>query len=137
MSPQGRSQAFDIVRVLSNAGELLTSEGTIYPLLARLRKERLVTTRWRESDAGPPRRYYRLSAAGRQALGTFGGEWSRSRDAVDALLVGPNQEGAAGAPPSQHSGTAIHGPNRGPRPTRGSGSPTRWVRDSHRGIPAR
>jgi len=35
----GRSQAFDIVRALSNAGELLTSEGTIYPLLARLRKE--------------------------------------------------------------------------------------------------
>ena len=64
----GESYAFDIVRGLSGAGELLTSEGTIYPLLARLRRDRLVTTAWRESDAGPPRRYYQISDAGRRAL---------------------------------------------------------------------
>ncbi len=82
----GESYAFDIVRVLSGAGELVTSEGTIYPLLARLRRDRQVTTEWRESDAGPPRRYYRLTEAGRQTLAAFGGDWARFRDAVDALL---------------------------------------------------
>lgn len=82
----GESYAFDIVRGLSGAGELLTSEGTIYPLLARLRRDRLVTTAWRESDAGPPRRYYQISDAGRRALDAFGDDWTRFRDAVDALL---------------------------------------------------
>jgi PadR family transcriptional regulator PadR len=55
------SYAFDIVRVLAGAGGLVTSEGTIYPLLARLRRDGLVTTTWRESEAGPPRRYYRIT----------------------------------------------------------------------------
>src|SRR6266508_1995190 len=80
------SYAFDIVRVLAQAGELVTSEGTIYPLLSRLRRDRLVTTTWRESDAGPPRRYYRITDDGRRALDAFVGEWKRFRDAVDALL---------------------------------------------------
>ncbi|HSW42153.1 MAG TPA: PadR family transcriptional regulator [Patescibacteria group bacterium] len=90
------SYAFDIVRMLSSAGELLTSEGTIYPLLARLRRDRLVTTVWRASDAGPPRRYYRISDAGRRALDAFGGDWNRFRDAVDALLGQASRERDAG-----------------------------------------
>jgi PadR family transcriptional regulator len=77
---------FDIVRALAAAGELVTSEGTIYPLLSRLRRDHLVTTTWRESAAGPPRRYYRITDAGRQALEAFMNDWARFRDAVDALL---------------------------------------------------
>lgn len=80
------SYAFDLVRELSDAGELLTSEGTIYPLLARMREQRLVTTDWRESASGPPRRYYRLTDVGRRALVDLGADWARFRDAVDALL---------------------------------------------------
>jgi PadR family transcriptional regulator PadR len=80
------SYAFDIVRELASAGELVTSEGTIYPLLSRLRRDRLVTTTWRESDAGPPRRYYRITHAGRRALDGFARDWSRFRDAVDVIL---------------------------------------------------
>jgi PadR family transcriptional regulator PadR len=91
----GESYAFDIVRELSDAGELVTSEGTIYPLLARLRRDRLVTTTWRESDAGPPRRYYQITDAGRRALDAFRGEWARFRDAVDALLGEAHREGDA------------------------------------------
>jgi PadR family transcriptional regulator PadR len=87
------SYAFEIVRNLSSAGELLTSEGTIYPLLARLRRDELVTTTWRESDAGPPRRYYRLTDAGRRALAAFVDDWGRFRTAVDALLAGTAREG--------------------------------------------
>ena len=81
------SYAFDIVRELAGAGELVTSEGTIYPLLSRLRRDHLVTTTWRESDAGPPRRYYRITDEGRRALDGFAGDWARFRDAVDALLA--------------------------------------------------
>lgn len=79
------SYAFEIVRVLGARG-LVTSEGTIYPLLARLRRDGLVSTIWRESDAGPPRRYYRITDAGRQVLDIFVGDWTDFRDAVDALL---------------------------------------------------
>lgn len=71
---------------LVHAEALVTSEGTLYPLLARLRKERLVITTWRESDAGPPRRYYRLTEAGREALGGFSLEWAHFRTAVDDIL---------------------------------------------------
>jgi len=81
------SYAFDIVRKLASAGELVTSEGTIYPLLSRLRRDRLVTTTWRESDAGPPRRYYRITDDGRRALNGFALDWARFRRAVDAILA--------------------------------------------------
>jgi PadR family transcriptional regulator PadR len=67
---------------------LVTSEGTICPLLTRLRREQLVTTSWRESESGPPRRYYRLTDAGRAALGDFTSEWARARNSVDAILDG-------------------------------------------------
>jgi DNA-binding PadR family transcriptional regulator len=65
----------------------ITSEGTIYPLLTRLRREALVTTSWRESESGPPRRYYRLTKSGRAALAAFTEDWARFRDGVDALLT--------------------------------------------------
>lgn len=78
---------FELVRSLSAVDGLVTSEGTIYPLLTRLRKEELVTTFWQESASGPPRRYYRLTAAGGAALAAFGDEWARFRDGVDALLT--------------------------------------------------
>src|SRR3954447_24984731 len=78
---------FELVRSLSSVDGLVTSEGTIYPLLTRLRREQLVTTYWEESASGPPRRYYRLTDAGADALAAFVEEWSRFRDGVDALLT--------------------------------------------------
>ena len=78
--------AYDIVRALSSAGGLLTSEGTLYPLLARLRREGLVDTTWRESGTGPPRRYHRLTGEGEQTLDRFVRDWTRFREAVDAVL---------------------------------------------------
>ena len=78
---------FELVRSLSAVDGLVTSEGTIYPLLTRLRKEELVTTFWQESASGPPRRYYRLTDAGGAALAAFSEDWARFRDGVDALLT--------------------------------------------------
>jgi PadR family transcriptional regulator, regulatory protein PadR len=77
---------FDLVRSLGEVEGMVTSEGTIYPLLSRLRRDGLVGTTWRESSQGPPRRYYSLTEAGRAALDTFQGEWLRFRDAVDHFV---------------------------------------------------
>lgn len=74
---------FDLVRELGAVEGMVTSEGTIYPLLSRLRRDGFVETTWRESSSGPPRRYYRLTTAGRSALDAFVREWARFRDAVD------------------------------------------------------
>ena len=76
----------ELVRRLSRADGLLTSEGTIYPLLARMRRERQVLTEWVESTSGPPRRYYRLTESGRRALQEFRGSWSRFRNAVESVI---------------------------------------------------
>lgn len=76
----------ELVRTLAEVDGMVLSEGTLYPLLSRLRKEDLVDTTWQESAAGPPRRYYRLTAKGRRALADFTMEWRRFRDAVDTLL---------------------------------------------------
>ncbi len=86
---------FDLVRELSEADGLLTSEGTIYPLLSRLRREGSVTTSWQESDAGPPRKYYALTEDGRTALTRFVEDWRRFRNAVDGVL-GEHPDGREG-----------------------------------------
>ena len=77
---------FDLVRSLGEVEGMVTSEGTIYPLLARLRRDGLVESTWRESPSGPPRRYYRLSEEGKAALAVFRSEWGRFRDAVDHFV---------------------------------------------------
>jgi PadR family transcriptional regulator, regulatory protein PadR len=77
---------FDLVRGLAEVDGMVTSEGTIYPLLSRLRRDGLVESSWQESPAGPPRRYYRLTDAGRTALEGFRLEWGRFRNAVDHFV---------------------------------------------------
>jgi PadR family transcriptional regulator PadR len=92
----GRRYGFELVRTLGAMDGMVTGEGTLYPLLARLRRNGLVTTSWQESPAGPPRRYYQLSPAGRRALGEFTGEWERLRDSVDGILAATGREQADG-----------------------------------------
>jgi PadR family transcriptional regulator PadR len=79
---------FQLVQDLAAVDGMVTSEGTIYPLLSRLRRDGLVTTTWRESTTGPPRRYYRLTGSGEDALAAFRMEWARFRSAIDTLLEG-------------------------------------------------
>lgn len=77
--------AFEMIDALGRTG-MLTTEGTLYPLLSRLRRDGLVKTEWRESTDGPPRRYYELTVEGRRALTAFKNEWTGFRGAVDAIL---------------------------------------------------
>jgi len=82
----GRLYGVELTRRLGDVDGLATSEGTLYPLLSRLRRDGLVTTTWQESPSGPPRRYYALSDDGRRALESFTTEWLRYRKAVDEIL---------------------------------------------------
>ncbi|SRR5712692_2343170 len=82
----------ELVRDLSQAGGLLTSEGTVYPLLNRLRDNGLVTSAWVHQDAAHPRRYYSITDRGREHLAAFRAEWSAFATAVDTVLrLGPGQ----------------------------------------------
>ena len=83
----GPRYGLDIARTLSDGGVLMRGEGTLYPLLARLRKAGLVETTWQESTTGPPRRYYALTPDGERALTQFTSTWAPFRDAVDAALT--------------------------------------------------
>lgn len=76
----------ELVQDLAEVDGMVTTEGTIYPLLARLRKDGEVDTFWQESTAGPPRRYYRITPAGKRALAIFRSEWTRFRSAVDRFM---------------------------------------------------
>jgi PadR family transcriptional regulator PadR len=75
----------ELVRRLGLERSLVISEGTLYPMLSRLRRSGWVETVWRESATGPPRRYYSLSDPGRTALKSFRLEWTAFRDAVDRV----------------------------------------------------
>jgi PadR family transcriptional regulator PadR len=82
----GERYSFDLVRALGDAEGLVTSEGTLYPLLGRLRREGMVQSTWRESASGPPRRYYRITQDGDAALRAFASQWARFRDSVDTVI---------------------------------------------------
>jgi PadR family transcriptional regulator PadR len=64
----------DMLKLLSTT-EFTTQEGTLYPLLSKLRREELVDYEWKESDAGPPRKYYKLTAKGKTQLSTLNEYW--------------------------------------------------------------
>lgn len=64
----------DILRRLSGT-EFATQEGTLYPLLSKLRREGLVRYEWQESEAGPPRKYYQLTDAGRAQVHALDQYW--------------------------------------------------------------
>jgi PadR family transcriptional regulator PadR len=64
----------DMLERLSGT-EFATQEGTLYPLLSKMRRDGLVDYEWQESDAGPPRKYYTLTAKGRSLLSELNGYW--------------------------------------------------------------
>ena len=67
------------------ATEFATQEGTLYPLLSRLRREELVDYEWKESESGPPRKYYQLTAKGRTALAELDAYWNGLHSTITQL----------------------------------------------------
>ena len=78
------SYASDIIQQLK-AAELLVVEGTLYPLLTRLKNDGLLSYEWQESTQGPPRKYYALSPEGEKFLEGLEGAWSELSNTVDYL----------------------------------------------------
>ena len=76
---------YDIVRKLRNIEGLVISEGTIYPILSRLKREGFVQTTIKESTEGPPRKYYELTAKGEKILGQMNDYWQDIKTGTDAL----------------------------------------------------
>lgn len=76
--------AADILKKLAET-DFATQEGTLYPLLSRLRREGLLDYQWQESEAGPPRKYYRLTAAGRRQLADFDAYWARLSQTINTM----------------------------------------------------
>jgi len=82
MLRRGPSYGYEIVSTLNALGPLSAGENTVYPLLRRLRADGLLETFVRESPNGPPRQYYRLTAAGRRQLAALSKEWDAMAAAV-------------------------------------------------------
>ncbi len=83
----GRLYGLEIIRRLESASKLTVSEGTVYPLLSRLKALGLVRSEWVESEAGHPRKYYELTPAGKQRALEMARIWSRFSSSLDLLLA--------------------------------------------------
>jgi PadR family transcriptional regulator PadR len=77
---------YQIAQGLTDSAGLSVHEGTIYPLLSRLQREGSVEAQWRESPAGPPRKYYHLTTTGRHLFEAQASSWKAIAQAVDILL---------------------------------------------------
>ena len=82
----------EIIRHLESFTDLVITEGTIYPLLARLTRDGVLQAEWSATEAAHPRKYYRLSARGRRRLAEMTDHWQEFSAKIDRLVR------AAGAP---------------------------------------
>jgi len=78
---KGEAYPSDIIEQLKDA-KLIIVEGTLYPLLTRLKNAGLLDYRWEESKSGPPRKYYKLTEIGEQFLKELGKTWQELANAV-------------------------------------------------------
>jgi PadR family transcriptional regulator PadR len=74
----------DMLKKLAET-EFATQEGTLYPLLSRMRRDGLVDYEWKESEAGPPRKYYELTASGRSQLAELDDYWRVINKTIEDL----------------------------------------------------
>jgi PadR family transcriptional regulator PadR len=80
----GEAYTSDILETLKDA-KMLVVEGTIYPLLTRLKNAGLLSYRWEESTSGPPRKYYTLTENGKLFLKELNTTWDELRNAVNLV----------------------------------------------------
>jgi PadR family transcriptional regulator PadR len=82
----GRLYGLEIIRFLETHSRLVLAEGTIYPILNRLKTEGLLTSEWVEAEAGHPRKYYSLTEAGRLRLREMARAWVSFSSGLSRLL---------------------------------------------------
>lgn len=83
---QGKIYTLDILKELKKA-DLIVVEGTMYPLLSRLKNSGLLEYVWEESKNGPPRKYYSLTARGKDFLKNLMATWSTLDDSINSLII--------------------------------------------------
>ena len=88
----GRLYGLEILRRLATDSDLIVGEGTVYPLLSRLKAVGLVASEWVESDSGHPRKYYRLTPPGRRRALEMSRIWTRLSASMDDLLTPLNKD---------------------------------------------
>jgi PadR family transcriptional regulator PadR len=77
----------EILRRLESDSDLIVSEGTVYPLLSRMKALGLLRSEWVESDAGHPRKYYALTPAGKHRALDMSRTWTRFSSSMSKLLA--------------------------------------------------
>jgi PadR family transcriptional regulator, regulatory protein PadR len=82
----GKLYGLEILRRMESDSDLVVSEGTVYPLLSRLKALGLVRSEWVESDAGHPRKYYSLTQVGKERAREMAGMWARFSSSMSRLL---------------------------------------------------
>jgi PadR family transcriptional regulator PadR len=82
----GRLYGLEILRVLERDSSLVLAEGTIYPILNRLRTEGLVQSQWVEAEAGHPRKYYLLTPSGRERAIRMAETWTQFSAGLGRLI---------------------------------------------------
>jgi PadR family transcriptional regulator, regulatory protein PadR len=82
---RGKIYATDILKELKMA-DLIVVEGTLYPLLSRLRTEKLLEYTWEESKSGPPRKYFTLTEAGKENLNQLKATWRSLTASINTLM---------------------------------------------------
>jgi PadR family transcriptional regulator PadR len=85
---EGEAYGYQILQQLGRAQALTISESAVYPILARLSADGLVKVRVAPSPSGPPRRYYKLTAAGEARLAEMASYWRQTRKAIDLFFAG-------------------------------------------------
>jgi len=86
ISESDDAYASDILEKLKES-KLIVVEGTLYPLLTRLKNEGLLSYRWEESKSGPPRKYYKITEIGENMLSELVIGWRELVDAVDNIIT--------------------------------------------------
>lgn len=81
---KGEVYSADILAALADT-EFKTQEGTLYPLLSKLRRESLLEYQWKESETGPPRKYYSLTVEGRKRLDDLKKYWEDINRTIKSL----------------------------------------------------
>jgi PadR family transcriptional regulator, regulatory protein PadR len=88
----GPRYGLEIIRHLEAFTSLVVTEGTIYPILARLTRDGLLHAEWNAADSAHPRKYYRLTAGGRTRLRQMVGEWQTFSGKIDRLVGAAGEE---------------------------------------------
>lgn len=81
---QGEAYSTDIISQLQDA-KMIVVEGTVYPLLTRLKNAGVLQYKWEESTSGPPRKYYSITQQGKESLTELNETWFQLKEAVSKL----------------------------------------------------